>query len=110
MGTFYLKRNDTRPVLEVALLNPDGTAFDLTGATTTRLHVRLQGGGVFVRDMTVYGVATAGILRYTWLAADWTTLVPGAHQMEYEVLTGTARITFPNDSYDTLRIPGDLGG
>jgi hypothetical protein len=62
--------------------------------------------------MEVVGLPAAGTLRYTWLAADWITapaLVRGLHPMEYEVIGGTSRLTFPNDGHDTLQVVSDLG-
>ena len=114
MAIFYLKNRDTLPILEVALKNSDGTAYDLTGATGWKLHVRLRSGSTISRNMVVQGPAANGVLRYTFLAADWsdptTPLVAGQHRMEYEVIgPGVARISFPSDSYDELRIIEDLG-
>ena len=113
MSTFYLKGRDTRPTIEVYLLDPDGTAHDLTGSTAWRLHVQVP-GGTLTRDMTPDADLTTGILRYTWLAADWTTgtavLTTGVHRMEYEVTgPGTARLTWPNDDYDRLHVLADIG-
>ena len=66
--------------------------------------------------MIIFGTATDGVVRYTWLATDWdsgglvpTPLLPLSgttreHRMEYEVINGASRITFPNNGYDTLRI------
>jgi hypothetical protein len=115
-GVFTLKARDTRPILEVALLNPNGTAHDLTGTTAWKLHVHVSPTLIVTRDMVKQGLDTAGILRYSWVAADWVNAlpVPTSDQqldllMEYEVITGTARMTFPNGGFDTLRIRGDLG-
>lgn len=130
MSIFYLKQNDTRPILEVTLTNPDGTAFDLTGTgVVVTLIVELNDGSVFSRAMTVYGTPTTGVVRYQWEATDWDTgntagyLVLGTamgdsevnsrrykHQMEYEVQTNDGYVeTFPNDGYDTLIITEELG-
>jgi hypothetical protein len=120
MGIFHLKENDTRPTLDVLLTNPDGSAFDLTGYSTIKLYIKLNTGTILSRDMTVVGAPTAGYVRYTWLSTDWGTdkLIAGPslpfapsdteHQMEYEVVIGAARSTFPNDGYDTLRILPDF--
>ena len=109
--SFDLKYRDTRPILEVALKNPDGSAFDLTGATVWKLHIWLSNGDKLSRDMVVTGAATLGILRYTWLSSDWNAggLIVGEHKMEYEIIAATARQTFPNDGYDLLRIISDVG-
>lgn len=113
MGLFYLKENDTLPVLEVTLKNPDTTVRDLTGVTGVKLHVRLD-AGTFTRDMVVDPTPTTGKARYTWAAADWSgtpALVVGRHRMEYEVIAGAARQTFPNfiDDEDILVISDDIG-
>lgn len=105
---FTLKRGDTQPVLEVSLLNPDGSAYDPTSAVWVKLHIKLESGTVQTRTMTV--VATKP--RYAWVAADWTggtPLVVGTHRMEYEVQPSAGqRLTFPNDRDDTLIITQDL--
>jgi hypothetical protein len=131
---FYLKYRDTRPILEAALKNPDGTAYDLTGSADWRLHVWLADGSKLVRTMAVYGPATNGVVRYTWIATDWNAasapdaensytiggLVVGPtlplavgqreHRMEYEIVgPSPVRLTFPNGGYDTLRITTDIG-
>jgi len=123
MAVFYLKFRDTLPVLDVILKNPNGTVHNLTGATGFKLHVRLNNGTIFTRTMTKIGTDAEGHLQYAWAAADWDTptglivspivpLLPTEveHTMEYEVTgSGGARLTFPNDSYDTLRILADIG-
>lgn len=134
MGVFSLKFRDTRPILEVALKNPDKTPHDLDGSTSWKLHIRLSGGGVLTRTMVKQGADTDGLLRYSWIATDWDAvsaggtvgglvvgptipLAPGQveHRMEYEVISGTSRLTFPNggknisEAYDTLRIFDDIG-
>lgn len=113
MSTFYLKGRDTRPTMEVHLLDPDGSPHDLTGSTAWKLHVKV-GGASLTRDMTPDVDLTLGVLRYTWLASDWTTgtpvLAPGVYRMEYEVTgPGAARLTWPNDGYDQLHVTADIG-
>lgn len=116
MAAFTLKAHDTRPVLEVALLNPDGTANDLTGSTGWELHISKHDGTVLTRTMVKEGADTDGVLRYTWVSTDWDAgelPIPDAFEaydlrMEYEVTGGTSRMTFPNGSYDTLHILSDV--
>jgi hypothetical protein len=135
MGIFNLKYRDTRPILEVVLKEPDPgnpgqlRVHDLTGSTGRKLHIWLSDGSKLIRDMAVEGLETAGTLRYVWIATDWDPvsgggtigglvagptipLTPGQieHRMEYEVIGPSgARLTFPNDGYDTLRILTDIG-
>lgn len=133
MGVFVLKYRDTRPILEVELHDPPplgstvAPVHNLTGSTGHRLHIWLAGGTRLVRTMTPDVLLTSGILRYTWVATDWDAasspdaggsfqvggLVIGVgveHRIEYEVVgPAAARLTFPNDSYDTLRVVEDIG-
>lgn len=110
MARFTLKRGDTRPILEVTLVDPDGNARDLTGADSVTLHIELSDGTKLERSMSVHD-AEAGVARYTWQASDWDSgnLVAGTHTMEYEVIDGAERSTYPNDGDDTLRIVKDIG-
>jgi len=126
MSDVYLKFRDTLPILEVPLLKPDGTAVDLTASTAIWLHVALENRSTRIsREMTVEGAPTLGIVRYTFVPADFTVapfLIPGNHRMEYEVLgSGVERQTYPNNDpdrepgdpqwhpYDRLIVPDDLG-
>jgi hypothetical protein len=137
VNVFKLKARDTLPILEVALLNPDDTPFDLTGSTAWKLHIKLSDGITrLVRSMTVSGDPTLGVLQYAWGVTDWDAasspdgdgsyqvgglvagptipLTPGQveHRMEYEVIGPSgARLTFPNEERfnDILRITPDIG-
>lgn len=122
MPVFVLKAHDTRPILEVALLNPDGTAHDLTGSTEWTLHIRVSQTVTLIRDLVKFGPDADGVLRYTWQETDWEPTVPtdpklpvpqsAYHSlelpMEYEVVGGTSCLTFPNTGHDTLRILGEV--
>jgi len=122
MPSFTLKAHDTLPILEVALKNPDGTAVDLTGITDLKLHVKVSPTAVFTRDLVKQGSDTDGVVRYTWVATDWAPIEPtdpklpntqGLYQtteleMEYELNTGSGRMTLPNSGYDLLVILGDV--
>ena len=128
MAVFSLKYRDTRPILQVQLLNPNKSVVDLAGSTTYKLHIWLADGSKLVRDMVKVGADADGTLSYTWLASDWDAVSGGGtvgglvagptlplaqgqreHRMEYEVIGATSRLTFPNDGYDTLRILADIG-
>lgn len=119
---FFLKEADTLPILEVFLLKPDGSAMDLTGFTACELHVLLSSGDTISRTMAIDPSPALGRVTYAWQASDWTSgdltsgppipLHPGEreHRMEYEVTgPGGARLTFPNDGYDVLRVWAELG-
>lgn len=111
INTFHLKYRDTHPTLRVRLRNGDQTIHDLTGALAVSLHIRPERTtDVISRDMTIATDPTTGIVTYQWLKTDWSDLVVGLHEMEYEVMAAAGvRGTFPNASYDRLSIIGDLG-
>ena len=110
MNTFYLKYRDVLPVLEVTLLGADETVYDLSGAKSVVMHIKGCSGRIISRYMNIYS-AINGVVRYTWSSTDWTSpgVEIGQNLMEYEVLTsGLTRLTFPNDTYDTLSVISDL--
>ena len=80
MAAFYIKRGDTRPSL-YATLTQEGSVVDLTGAT-----VRFHMGNVVDASAEILE-ASAGTVRYNWVAAD--TLLEGSYRAEFEV-------TFPD--------------
>lgn len=124
MALFQLKRGDTLPILEVELVNPDGTPHDVTGKDV-KLHIHLSDGQSYgtklERDMTIANAA-GGVVRYAWQPSDWDAgglkvgplppLTRGdvEHRMEYEAISGSDRITFPSAGFDTLRIFPDVDG
>lgn len=110
MADFYLKYRDTRPIIEVTLLDPDDAPYDLTNTDNVYLHIYLNNGTTVSKTMSINVDPTTGKASYTWQSTDWDAggLVKGRHRMEYEAVTGTTRLTFPNDSYDTLNVKGDI--
>ena len=108
MSLFYIKRNDTLPILDVSLLTPSGAAYDLTTATGVRLVIRLVSGTTITKAMTIPAPATAGLVRYTWVPSDWNDIPAGAHKMVYEVTLPAGVQTFPTSGYDNLMVQEDL--
>lgn len=115
MSKFYLKDKDTRPILQVALKNPDGTAHNVNASDNeVWLHIKLKGTTtVLSRQMEIETPSGGNVVRYEPDESDWADpnpLVVGEHPMEYEVLgPAGARLTFPNAGHDTLVITDDLG-
>lgn len=110
---FYIKANDTQPIFQATLKQPDGTIYNPTGALALKLHVQLL-TGTFTRDLTIIGDGNASPnVQYPWLATDWTTppsLVAGCWRLECEILpVAGQRITFVNSGYDWLMVTPDLG-
>ena len=104
---FHLKRGDTSPRLAKQLLDHDGAAVSLSGATVV-FHMKdgdgnvvVDGGAATVTD------AAAGEVRYDWQAGD--TDEAGIFYGEFEVTYADASVeTFPNSGYLTIAITADI--
>jgi len=105
--TFYIKQNDTSPVLLATLQDADGNAIDVTGGSI-RFHMRQIGStAVVVDEEAIIVTPLEGIVRYNWQAADTDTI--GSYQAEFEVTYADASIeTFPNDGYIRVQIIDDV--
>lgn len=78
----YMKTNDTRPYLQVQLLNPDGSAQDLTGKAVT--FVMKQGSTVKIDAAASLVIANEGLVEYRWGGTGDTDTV-GEFQAEFVV-------------------------
>jgi hypothetical protein len=122
-STYTIKYRDVGGILEVSLKDPLLVAFDLTPYSVYNLHIWLSDGTTkLTRSMTLFGPATNGVLRYSWVATDWDAgqlvisptipLLPNQREprMEYEVRNAgsTLRRTFPTADWDTLRVIEDI--
>lgn len=98
----YMKTNDTRPYLQVQLLNPDGTPQDLTGKAVT--FVMKRGGTVKINAAASLVVANEGLVEYRWGGAG-NTDTTGEFQAEF-VVNGID--TYPKEGYITVIFQQDL--
>ncbi len=104
---FIIKRGDTRPALEVALQEQDGTPLVLDGATV-RLILRSRQGVKINRAPMVIADAETALARYAWQAGDTDTA--GTFEAECEVTFADGGVeTVPNEGYISVRINADLG-
>lgn len=72
---FEIVHGANGPTLDATLTKADGSAQDLTGATVTLFAERRKSGLIWLNGVAVTIVTpTAGLVRYTFLAGDWTTL------------------------------------
>lgn len=106
---FALRQNDTASPITAVLLDDDGEAVDLAGATVRfRMHP-IEGGtakvdAVATNEQT--GEATKGHVSYSWQAANTDTygLFLGAWPVTF---AGGEKQTFPNGGYILVRITQD---
>ena len=104
---FYIKENDTSPVLEVTLQDSDGDAVDVTGATV-RFHMRAIGSTTAkVNAAATIVTAASGVVRYTWQTGDTDTI--GEFEGEFQVTFGGGAVqSFPNDGWLRISILDDI--
>ena len=105
--SFYVKQNDTSPIMLATLQDADGVAVGLVGATV-RFHMRAIGSSQTKVDSAATIVsAVAGSVSYSWSASDTNTI--GSYQAEFEVTYGDGRVeTFPNNGYISVEIIDDV--
>lgn len=102
MNEFYLKKGDLLPKLRATLLDADGTAIDISGASAT-FSMKNASTGALKINAAVATVADAvnGVVEYPWAGTDTDTV--GTYYGEF-VLTfpGGKKQTVPN--YQFIKI------
>ena len=91
-------------------LKEDGSAKDLTAASTVKIYTRKYGETALTTDgrSCVVSNATAGTVVYTPISAD--VLVPGIFEVEVKVTWNDASVSkFPSDGFGRLEIDAALG-
>lgn len=103
---FVLKRGDRTPALTATLQDVNGTAVNLTTATSVRFLLRPSRGGTAVATAATIVTAASGTVRHDWPA---TTPDAGSYQGEFEVTwTGGLLQSFPSDGYLWIVVLSDL--
>ena len=104
--SIVIKQNDTRPSVEVQLLDADGVPVNLE-LCGVMFHMRDLRGSVKINAPCVIVSAAEGRVRYDWQAPDTGT--PGTYYVEFEVHSPDASImTVPNAGYLTITITPEL--
>jgi hypothetical protein len=93
MADFYIKKDDTRPVITGDLLNPDFSAVDLTGATVTLWMIQMA-TGIITTLPGIIDNPSLGQVHHTWLAGE--TSVSGAYFYRWIVVWSDRQESFPN--------------
>lgn len=102
---FSIKTGDTLPSYAATLLDTDGNAVNITGATGVTFRFKadnvpiISGAGAIVS-------ASAGTVRYDWQAGDTDTA--GDYQVEIVVTYASGSQTFPSAGYGRVRITESL--
>jgi len=101
---FYLKENDTRPIMYVTLKDPSGSSVDLTGASAD-IHVTQPDKTISIDAAATIANATGGVVYYTFDG----TLTAGNYLFEIEVTYPSGLVeTFPNIGYGSIVVAKEL--
>ena len=118
VGTAYYSQNDTNPPLRRQLKEGDGSAIDLTAATTVTITIGFQ------RDFHYYSPKTPIVLRGScdidgdpttgyvdWIPGVGDLSIPGSFHFIFEInWSDGTRQTVPAHTYETLVITTKPGG
>ena len=104
---FYIKQNDTRPIISATLIDGDGSIANLDGASVV-FKMRKVGATVSTVDAAAtIADAENGKVTYAWTALNTATV--GDYEAEFEVTYAGGGIqTFPNNGYIEIEIVDDI--
>lgn len=110
-GTFIIKRGDTRPVLRLELTSA-AAPIDLTTATSVQIFFKQAAAEAIERAGVIESPATAGVVTYTFVDADWASggFAIGKGSLEVEVTLAAGDVlTVPTKGYGDFIVTTDLG-
>ena len=109
MASFFLKQLDTAPVFQYTVLDEDGVAIVLTGATVT-FYMQDENGITIIDNAAVTITdATNGVVEYQWVTAD--SDVSGIFFAEYVITFGDGTIrTSPDPGWIIVVISPSIRG
>ncbi len=104
---FYIKQNDTAPIILVTLKDGNDAAVDLTAATAIFKMRAVGQSTVKTSAAAIIHDADAGQVRYEWAAADTDTI--GSYEAEFQITFVDGKIeTFPNSDFIRITITDDI--
>lgn len=105
--TFFIKQNDTRPIISATLIDGDGSSVNLDGATVKFIMRKASATAATTDAAATVADAAKGKVTYTWVAADTATV--GSYEGEFQVTySGGGIQTFPNNRYIDIEITDDI--
>lgn len=105
--TFYIKQNDTRPIMSATLIDGDGSVVNLDGASVA-FKMRAVGGSTAKVDASAtVADATNGKVTFTFSASNTDTV--GEYEGEFQVtFAGGGIQTYPNNKYIEIEVVDDI--
>ena len=105
--TFYIKQNDTKPIISATLINVDGSVANLTGASIAFKMRKSGETSSTVDSSATIASASTGEVAYSWIASNTQTV--GSYEGEFQVTYADGGIqTFPNSRYIEIEIVDDI--
>lgn len=81
--------NDIGTVFELSIKDSDGSAVDITTATSLKVIFLKPDGTLDPKTVAAYGAGTNGVIRYTTIADDLDQIGKYKLQAQVAVATGT---------------------
>jgi hypothetical protein len=104
---FYIKQNDTAPIILVTLKDGNDAAVDLTAATAMFKMRAVGQTAVKTSAAAIIHDADGGQVRYEWVAADTDTI--GSYEAEFQITFVDGKVeTFPNSDFIRITITDDI--
>tara|TARA_R100000951_G_scaffold114510_2_gene119542 strand:+ start:521 stop:844 length:324 start_codon:yes stop_codon:yes gene_type:complete len=104
---FYIKQNDTAPIILVTLKDGNDAAVDLTAASAVFKMRPVGQSTVKINSAAIIHNADGGQVRYEWVAADTNTM--GSYEAEFEITFSDGKIeTFPNSDFIRITVTDDI--
>lgn len=104
--SFNIKRLDLLPVLRMQLVDPSGTAANLTGTSVVFNMSLRDGTSKIARGAVTVVDAATGVVEYAWSGAD--TSAAGVFTAEFEVMYSGKPLTYPNNDFFKVIVLPDL--
>mgnify|MGYP006921380826 CR=1 FL=1 len=104
---YNFKRNDTLPVISLAVLNSDGNAYDFSDYVTVRFIMCEDNTGRAVKVNATANPPVANVLSYQLDPSDSDTAMTYLAEFQVEFATGDIS-TFPESGYMHILIEEDL--
>lgn len=108
MQDFWIKKDDTLPIIRVQLTNEDTTPVDLTTVSGVLFNYKIRASGSSVVNRTCsIESAESGIVQYQWVSGD--SINAGMYKSEFvTVFNGGRMQTFPQGSYFIFEVVEDI--
>ena len=81
--TFYIKQNDTRPIITANLVDGNGAAVNLDGASVAFKMRKVGATAATVDSAATITDSSTGKVTYTWTASNTSTV--GSYEGEFQV-------------------------